>query len=163
MKQIALLLLVSVTLCGCVTVNKSSQSFDSSGTSAAVRIHSNYKGIPPLTDLELWFRSTEKPELGKIFFKESGQLLFIPLEPGKYDLIKIDVGNYYLDLENGSHFYVKEEGITYIGDLYIEMKLKLFSIDNEGVKIEDEFEKASAEILSHNPSISISKSLIELK
>ena len=157
MKIILLLLIAVVTLGGCVTVKKSSQSYDPSGTSAAIRIHSNYKGILPFTDLEVWFRNADKPELGKVFFKETGQLLFLPLAPGKYDLIKVDVQNYYLNLENGSHFYVKEEGITYIGDLHIRMKLNLFSIDNEGVKVEDEYDKARSEILSAHPASLISK------
>lgn len=142
MKFITNILFISIfaLLTGCITTNRSTQTYDVSKTGAVLRIHSNYKGIPPLSDLEVWFRDQgTNINSGKIFLRKSGALVFVDLQPGRYELERIDMGNYFIPFTDESHFIVKD-GLTYIGDLHIDVKLNLFSIENKGVYIRDGYE-----------------------
>ncbi len=160
-----------IFLCGCATTKiQDTQTLKQDEGVLVVGLDTNWQGHknPLLTSLELVYNAVGDSSFNyrKMKFKGEKYILVATLPAKEYYFYQISFGNHYASLKDGSRFNIKPGEITYIGEVSINMDLKLFSVKGD-IMVNDELEDTLDYLKENYPKIlenrDIEKSLISME
>ncbi|WDE02477.1 hypothetical protein [Thalassomonas actiniarum] len=155
-KQKLVLSLAFLFLSACASSTKNikvGQGLETNQGIVVTKIHSNWDGYnnPLLADLEFIFSQKEGKKKGyKFVLTKADDLKVVALPAGDYQWFRILFGNYYMELEGG--FTIKSNEITYIGDIYSQLNLGMFSMSGE-TRVTDESAQIKNDLQAHFPKL----------
>jgi hypothetical protein len=149
--------LLLLTACMSTTKNiKPDQNLETNQGIVVTKIHSNWDSYknPLLATLEYAFTHSENKQKGyRLVLSKADDLKVVVLPAGDYNWFRINFGRYYMNL-SGS-FSVKANEINYIGDIYSQLDVPMFSLSGVSgeSKITDETEQIKIELKEHFPDL----------
>lgn len=170
MKKTFTILLIMI-ICGCVTQKiDDTQTLKQDEGVLVVGLDTNWEGHKNilLAPLELIYTGKGSSSFGykKLKFKGENHILVTTLPSKEYYFYQFSFGNRYASLKEHSRFEIKPGKVTYIGDISMQLDLKLFSAKGE-LEINDNWEATLDYLRENYPKIienrDFEKSIIKME
>ena len=157
MKNISAFLIL-IFLCSCVATKKIKDTEDLGRDEGVlvVGLDTDWNGHnnPLLATLEILYLGANDSALShrKLQFKGNNHILVTALPSQEYYFYRISFGNRYADLKEGARFEIKPGKITYIGEISMNLDLKLFSASGD-IEVTDKWDETLSYLKEEYPLI----------